>query len=65
MDIDIVFKIAIIGVITAIINQILKMSGKEEFTTLVTLAAVVIVLFNIVSMVAELFSTIKSIFNMY
>lgn len=65
MDIDIVFKIAIIGVITAIINQILKMSGKEEFTTLVTLSAVVIVLFNIVSMVAELFSTIKSIFNMY
>ena len=65
MDIDIVFKIAIIGVITAIINQILKMSGKEEFTTLVTLSAVVIVLFNIVSMVAELFTTIKSIFNMY
>ncbi|MBO7218558.1 MAG: stage III sporulation protein AC [Clostridia bacterium] len=65
MDIDVVFKIAIIGVITAIINQILKMSGKEEFTTLVTLSAVVIVLFNIVSMVAELFSTIKTIFNMY
>ena len=59
MDIDIVFKIAIIGVITAIINQILKMSGKEEFTTLVTLSAVVIVLFNIVSMVAELFTTIR------
>ena len=65
MDIDVVFKIAIIGVITAIINQILKMSGKEEFTTLVTLSAVVNVLFNIVSMVAELFSTIKTIFNMY
>ena len=65
MDIDIVFKIAVIGIITAVINQILKMSGKEEFTTLVSLTAVMIVLFYIVSMVADLFSTIKSIFNMY
>ena len=65
MDIDIIFKIAVIGVITAIINQVLKMSGKEEFTTLVSLAAIVIVLFNIVSMVADLFGTIKSIFSMY
>ena len=65
MDIDIVFKIAVIGIITAVINQILKMSGREEFTTLVSLTAVMIVLFYIVSMVSELFTTIKSIFNMY
>ena len=65
MDIDIVFKIAVVGIVTAIINQILKMSGKEEFTTLVTLSAVVIVLFSIVSMVSDLFSTIKTIFDMY
>ena len=65
MDIDIVFKIAVIGIITAVINQILKMSGKEEFTTLVSLTAVMIVLFTIVSMVSELLTTIKTIFNMY
>ena len=65
MDIDIVYKIAVIGIITAVINQILKMSGREEFTTLVSLTAVMIVLFYIVSMVSELFTTIKSIFNMY
>lgn len=65
MDIDIIFKIAGIGVLTAIINQVLKMAGKDEIATVVTLAGVVIVLFSVVSMISELFATVKTLFAIY
>lgn len=65
MDIDIIFKIAGIGVLTAVINQILKLSGKEELTTFVTLAGIIIVLFSVTSMISELFSTVKTLFSIY
>ncbi len=62
MGIDILFKIATIGILTAVINQILKYSGKDEIATLTTLAGVVIVLFMVVNMISELFSTVKNLF---
>ncbi len=65
MDIDIIFKIAGIGVLTAIINQVLKMAGKDEIATVVTLASIVIVLFSVVSMISELFTTVKTLFAIY
>lgn len=65
MDIDIIFKIAGIGVLTAIINQVLKMAGKDEIATVVTLAGVVIVLFSVVSMISELFIAVKTLFAIY
>jgi len=65
VDIDIIFKIAAIGVLTAIINQVLKMAGKEEIATIVTLAGVVIVLFTVVNMISELFTTVKNLFSIY
>lgn len=65
MDIDIIFKIAGIGILTAVINQILKLSGKEEIATFVTLAGIVVVLFSVVNMISELFSTVKSLFSFY
>ena len=65
MDIDIIFKIAGIGILTAVINQILKISGKEEISTFVTLAGIIIVLFSITSMISDLFDTVKSLFSMY
>lgn len=65
MDIDIIFKIAGIGVLIAIINQVLKMAGKDEIATLVTLAGVIMVLFTIVGMISELFSTVKTLFSIY
>ena len=64
VDIDIIFKIAGIGVLTAVINQILKLSGKEEISTFVTLAGIIIVLFSITTMISDLFSTVKSLFSM-
>lgn len=65
MDIDIIFKIAAVGLITAIINQILKKSDKDEIATLVTLAGLVIVLIMIINMIGQLFDTLKTVFGMY
>ena len=65
MGVDIIFKIAAVGLITAIINQILKKADKEEISTLVTLAGLVIVLVMIINMVGQLFDTLKSVFGMY
>lgn len=65
MDIDIIFKIAAVGVLTAIINQVLKMAGKDEIATIVTLAGVIIVLFSVVGMINELFTTVKTLFSIY
>ena len=65
MEVDIIFKIAAVGIITAVINQILKHSGKDESATLTTLAGVVVVLFMIVNMVNELFEVVKQLFLLY
>ena len=65
MDIDIIFKIAAVGLITAIISQILKKTDKDEIATLVTLAGLVIVLIMIINMIGQLFDTLKSVYGMY
>ena len=65
MNIDIIFKIAGIGILTAVINQILKISGKEEISTFVTLAGIIIVLFSITGMISDLFTSIKTLFTIY
>jgi stage III sporulation protein AC len=63
MGVDIIFKIAGVGIITAVANQILKHSGKDEIAMLTTLAGVVIVLFMVIDMINQLFDTIKSLFS--
>ncbi|MBE5735296.1 MAG: stage III sporulation protein AC [Clostridiales bacterium] len=63
MGIDIIFKIAGVGIITAVTTQILKHSGKDEIAMLSTLAGVVIVLFMVINMISELFDTIKTLFS--
>lgn len=65
MDINIIFKIAAVGLITAVINQLLKKSDKDEIATLVTLTGLVIVLIMTVNMIGELFDTLKAVFGMY
>lgn len=62
-NVDIIFKIAAIGILTAVVSQILKNSGKEDISTLATLAGVVVVLFMVLAMIGDLFSTIKTMFN--
>jgi len=64
MEVEIIFKIAAIGILTAIISQILRQTGKEEIGTLATLAGIVIVLVMVISLIGDLFTTVKTLFNL-
>ncbi len=64
MDIDLIFKIAAIGIIVAVLNQVLIRSGREEQAMLTTLAGLIVVLSIIVVEISELFSTVKSVFGL-
>ena len=63
MDIDLIFKIAAIGIIVSILNQVLSRSGREEQATMTTLAGLVVVLMMIAQKVADLFDMVKTLFN--
>ena len=65
MDIDIIFKIAAVGIITAIVGQVLKKADKDEIATITTLAGLVIVLFMVVDLIAGLFDTLRTMFGLY
>ncbi|MCI8421042.1 MAG: stage III sporulation protein AC [Clostridia bacterium] len=65
MAIDIIFKIAGIGLLTAIVNIILKKSDKDEIATYVTIAGLILVLIMVLDMLGGLFDTLKSILNLY
>ena len=58
-DVDILFKIATIGIAIALLNQILAKAGREEQAMMVTLAGVIIVLAIIVNMLTEFFDTVR------
>ena len=64
MDVDLIFKIAAIGIIVAVLNQLLVRSGREEQAMLLTLAGLVVVLTMIVTQISELFATVKSVFGL-
>lgn len=63
MDIDLIFKIAAIGIITSILNQVLTRSGRDEQATMTTLAALVVVLMMVAREISELFSLVKDLFD--
>ncbi|MBR7123181.1 MAG: stage III sporulation protein AC [Oscillospiraceae bacterium] len=63
MDIDLIFKIAAIGIITSILNQVLSRSGREEQATMTTLAALIVVLMIVAQKISELFELVKSLFQ--
>ena len=64
MDVDMIFKIAAIGIIVAILNQLLVRSGREEQAMLTTLAGLIVVLMLIVEEIANLFETVKRVFGL-
>ncbi len=64
MEIDIIFKIAAIGIIVAVLNQILSRSGREEYTMITTIAGLIIALMMIIPYVSSLFSYIRSVFDL-
>lgn len=63
MDVDMIFKIAAIGIIVAILNQLLIRSGREEQALLTTIAGLVVALMMIISEISDLFETIKRVFG--
>lgn len=63
MDIDLIFKIAAVGIIVSILNQVLVRSGQEEQATMTSLAALVVVLMIVVQRIAELFDMVKTLFE--
>jgi len=64
VDVDLIFKIAAIGIIVAVLNQLLIRSGREEQGMLITLAGLVVVLSMIVVQISDLFATVKSVFGL-
>ncbi len=64
MNVDFIFKIAAIGIIVAVLNQLLQRSGREEQAMMTTIAGLIVVLMMIVTEISNLFDTIKSIFNL-
>ena len=64
MDVDFIFKIAAIGIIVTVLNQVLLRSGREEQAMLTTLAGLVVVSLMVVNAVAELFTTVKTLFGL-
>ena len=60
---EIIFKLAGIGLITSIVNQILKHCGKDEIASVTTLAALIISLLTVINLVQELFNTVKKLFT--
>lgn len=65
MEVGIIFKIAGVGLLTAIINTVLKKSDKDEIATLVTLTGLVIVLMMVLDMLGGLFDSLKSVLSLY
>lgn len=63
MEIDLIFKIAAVGIIVSILNQVLVRSGREEQATMTTLAALVVVLMLVVQKIAELFQLVETLFH--
>ncbi len=64
MEIELIFKIAAIGIIVAVLNQLLIRSGREEQAMMTTLAGLIVVLMMIIQEISTLFDTIKSVFGL-
>ena len=64
MDVDLIFKIAAIGILVAVLNQLLVRSGREEQAMMTTLAGLVVVLMMVVQEIASLFDMVKTLFRL-
>lgn len=65
MGVEILFKIASVGVIAAIVAQLLKQSGRDEIATIAAIAGLIIGLLMMLDMIEELFNSVKQVFNLY
>lgn len=65
LDIELIFRIAAIGILVAVLNQLLTRAGREDIATMATIAGLIIVLLMVVDLVSNLFDSVKRIFNLY
>ena len=64
MDVDLIFKIAAIGILVAVLNQLLVRSGREEQAMMTTLAGLIVVLMMLVQQISDLFGLVKTLFSL-
>ena len=64
MDVDLIFKIAAIGILVSVLNQVLSRSGREEQATMTTLTGLVVVLMMVVQEISDLFNLVKTLFGL-
>lgn len=64
MDVDLVFKIAAVGILVSVLNQVLTRSGREEQANMTTLAGLIVVLMMVVQKISELFELVKTLFGL-
>ena len=64
MDVDMIFKIAAIGILVAVLNQVLSRAGRDEQAMMTTLAGLVVVLMMVVQEIADLFDLVKTLFHL-
>ena len=64
MNVDLIFRIAAIGILVSVLNQVLIRSGRDEQATMTTLAGLVVVLMMVVQEISDLFDLIKSLFGL-
>ncbi len=64
MDVDLIFRIAAIGIIVAVLNQVLIRAGREEQAMMTTLAGIIVVLMMLIYEINDLFQTVKSVFGL-
>ncbi|SBW03541.1 Stage III sporulation protein AC [uncultured Eubacteriales bacterium] len=64
MNVDLIFKIAAIGILVSVLNQVLTRSGRDEQATMTTLAGLVVVLMMVVQEISDLFTLVKNLFGL-
>ena len=64
MDVDLIFRIAAIGILVSVLNQVLSRSGRDEQATMTTLAGLVVVLMMVVREISDLFDLVKNLFGL-
>ena len=64
MEVDLIFKIAAIGIIVTVLNLLLSKSGREEQALMITIAGLIVVLLMLIDQIALLFETVKSVFSL-
>ena len=64
MNVDLIFKIAAVGILVSVLNQVLSRSGRDEQATMTTLAGLVVVLMMVVQEISDLFDLVKRLFDL-